>query len=427
MEKLPSDKREAMAAELSTSKSILMMAALLTAALGMVGDTIITPGADAMFKYYNHDSFVNFLLSGPNLISMFASIAAGFAMKYVDKKKMLLLGMFLFVIGGTFGSAIDSEPYMMFMRCLVGVALGFTNVTAMTIVTVMYADENRRSRMVGILDGGMFCAATIVTALSGFIVQNFGFKAAFYIYAFGIISILMIAFFIPKSPPEKGETAGAAEAERNSAEETASFESKPAVKNWKSKFVILCVGYFIFQTLYAITALFISVYTAEKELGGAAFAGTITSTLFIGAFIASILFGFIYPRLKRSTMLISFACVAVGYGILIFIPKTVPVVIACLLFGYSNANGLSQAMTRAGILAPARNASLAISIIAAVMGVGFFISTYTVSALKIIVGTELFIEVLPVLFTSALILLAVGIIYLSVTRKGEVRQAEKQS
>ena len=53
------------------------------------------------------------------------------------------------------------------------------------------------------------------------------------------------------------------------------------VKNWKPKFVILCIGYFIFQTLYAITALMISVYTAETGMGGAAFAGTITSTLFL--------------------------------------------------------------------------------------------------------------------------------------------------
>lgn len=398
--------------ELSKTGSVLMMAALLTAALGMVGDTIITPGADAMFKYYNHDSFVNFLLSGPNLISMFAAIFAGFAMKYVDKKKMLLLAMTLFVIGGTFGSIIDSEPYMMFMRCLVGVALGFSNVTAMTIVTVMYTDEDRRSRMVGILDGGMFLAATLMTALSGFVIQGFGFKAVFYLYALGIISLIMIALFIPKSPPEKA-------VEATEATDEDSFENKPLVKNWKPKFVILCIGYFVFQTLYAITALMISVYTAEMELGGAAFAGTITSTLFIGALAASLLFGFTYPKLKRNTMLIPFACVVIGYGILLFVPKTVPVIIGCLLFGYSNATGLSQAMTRAGILAPAKNASLAISIISAVMGVGFFISTYTVSALKVIIGVDTFVEILPVLFIMSLVLLIVGIIYLAATRKSE--------
>lgn len=398
---------------LSKNGSVLMMAALLTAALGMVGDTIITPGADAMFKYYNHDSFVNFLLSGPNLISMFAAIVAGFAMKYVDKKKMLLLAMGLFVIGGTFGGMIESEPYMMFMRCLVGVALGFSNVTAMTIVTVMYSDENRRSRMVGILDGGMFLAATLMTALSGFVIQGFGFKAVFYLYALGIISLLMIALFIPKSPPESEGV------NVNSETDAETFEKEHLVKNWKPKFVILCIGYFIFQTLYAITALMISVYTAETGMGGAAFAGTITSTLFIGALAASLMFGFTYPKLKRNTMLIPFACVVVGYGILLFVPKTVPVIIGCLLFGYSNATGLSQAMTRAGILAPANNASLAISIVSAVMGIGFFVSTYTVSAFKVIIGVDTFIGILPILFVISLVLLIAGIIYLTVTRKAE--------
>lgn len=397
---------------LSKRASILMMIALLTATLGMCGDSVIIPGADQMFKAYQDDTFVNFLLSGPNLVSMFASILAGMLLRYIDPKKMLVLGMALFFIGGTFGAAIDNEPFMIAMRCLVGLALGFTNVTAMTIITVMYIDENRRSRMVGVLNAGMFCSATILTALSGVIAQAYGFKAMFYLYAIGIVSIALIIFFVPKSSKQ-------ATTEESQSLSTDKTESEAGRKGWLIQFIILCVGYLIFQISYAVIVFFISVYADEKGLGGPAFAGTLTSTLFIGALIASFAFGFIYPKLKRNTMLISFAFLVIGYCLFIFVPATVPVIIGCLLFGYANANALSQAMMRAGLIAPGNNASLAVSIIAAVMGVGFFLSTYTVQVVKMIMGVDTFVAIMPLFLIIGIILLILTIVYLLATKKQE--------
>lgn len=414
MDRIPDEKRGVIA-NLTPRQSTLMMIALLSATLGMCGDSVITPGADQMFKYYNDDSFVNFLLSGPNLVSMFASILAGIMQRYVDKKKVLILGMALFFVGGTFGAVIENEAYMMFMRCLVGLALGFTNVTAMSIVTTMYIDDNRRSRMVGIINAGMFCSATLMTALSGWVCEMYGFKAMFYIYAIGILSIILIIVFIPKIP-----------ADINIAEDE-SQGPESGIKGWKSKLVILCIGYFVFQVSYAIIPFFISVYADETGLGGPAFAGRLTSALFIGALIASLCFGFVYPKLKRYSMILSMLLVVVGYVILLFMQSTVPVVIGCLIFGYANANAFSQAVMRAGILAPAKNASLSVSIVAAVMGFGFFTSTFTVQILKGAIGVETLLPILPIILVINIILAVVSIIYVVLSNKKEIIANEEEA
>jgi len=412
MTKLPDEQKRGVIAELSPLKSTLMMIALLSATLGMCGDSVITPGADQMFKFYDNEAFVDFLLSGPNLVSMFASIIAGVIQRYVDKKKVLLLGMVLFAVGGTLGTAIDSQGYMMFMRCLVGLALGFTNVTAMSIVTTMYTNDDRRSRMVGIINAGMFCSAMVLTAISGWVCEMYGFKAMFYVYAIGIISIVLILVFIPKIP-----------ADINISEED-SQGPEHGVQGWKLKLAIMCAGYFIFQVSYAVIPFFISVYADETGLGGPAFAGQLTASLFGGALIASLCFGFVYPKLKRYSLPLSMALLIVAYAILLLVPSAGPVLIGCIIFGYANANAFSQALMRAGIVAPAKNASLAVGITAAVMGFGFFCATFTVTMLKAAVGVDTLIPIMPILLVVNVVLVIVSLVYIAISNKKEKAEIE---
>ena len=413
MTQLPNEQKRGVIADLSPVKSVLMMIALLSATLGMCGDSVITPGADIMFKYYENDTFVNFVLSGPNLVSMFASIAAGVLQRFVDKKKILLLGMALFVVGGTFGAIIDNHAYMILMRCLVGLALGFTNVTALSIVTTMYTNENRRSRMVGIINAGMFTSGMVLTAWSGWIAEMFGFKAMFYVYAIGIVSIVLILVFIPKIPSDihvEEETEGSTES---------------GLKNWQFKLGIMCVGYWVFQVSYAVILFFISVYADETGLGGAAFSGQLTAALMGGALAAALLFGFVYPKLKRYSMTLSMVLLVIGYIMLLTLQSPVPVIIACVIFGYANANAFSQAIMRAGIIAPKKNASLSVGIIAAAMGFGFFAATFMVQLIKSIIGVDTLLPVLPIILVVNIVLVVAAFIWIATTNKKEKKELEE--
>jgi len=412
MTKLPDEQKRGVIGNLTPVQSVLMMIALLSATLGMCGDALIIPGADQMFKHFENETFVNFLLSGPNLVSMFASITAGIIQRYVDKKIVLLIGMALFVVGGTFGTAIDSQAYMVFMRCLVGLALGFTNVTAISIITTMYADDNRRSRMIGILNAGMFCSGMLLTAISGWVCEMYGWQAMFYIYTIGIISIVLIMIFIPKIPADIH------------IDENESQGPESGLKGWKFKLAVMCVGYWIFQVSYAIIAFFISVYADETGLGGPAFAGQLTAALMGGALVASLCFGFVYPKLKRYALPMSMVLLVVGYTILIFLPSTVPVIIAVILSGYANANAFSQALMRAGIIAPAKSVSISVGITAAAMGFGFFASTFTVSLLKVIIGVDTLLPIMPIVLVINVILAIVTFIYITVTNKTEKAEIE---
>jgi len=412
MTELPDEQKRGVIANLTPQQSILMMIALLASTLGMCGDSLISPGADQMFKHFENEAFVNFLLSGPNLVSMFASITAGVIQRYVDKKIVLLIGMALFVVGGTFGTAIESHAYMIFMRCLVGLALGFTNVTAISIVTTMYADDNRRSRMIGILNAGMFCSGMLLTAISGWLCEAYGWKAMFYLYAIGIAAIILIIDFVPKIPADI------------TIDENESEGPEAGLREWKLKLAVMCAGYWVFQVTLAIVGFFISVYADETGLGGPAFAGKLTACLMAGALTASLCFGFVYPRLKRYAMPLSMALLSAAYAMLIMLPSAAPAMIACYLAGYANANAFSQALMRAGIIAPAKSVSVSVGITAAAMGCGFFASTFAVSIIKSALGVDTLLPILPFLFAVDVVLTILAFVYIAISNKTEKDELE---
>ena len=406
MTQLPDEQKGNALTNLNAVRSVLLMIALLSATLGMCGEALITPGADQMFKHFENDNFVNFLLSGPNLVSMFASITAGIIGRYIDKKYVLTFGMALFVAGGVFGMAIDNPGYMIFMRCLVGLALGFTNVTAISIITSMYEDDNRRSRMIGILNAGMYTMGMVITIVSGWVCELFGWKAMFNLYALGIISILLVILFIPRI-----------KADIRVEEESHGPES--GLKGWKFKLAVMCVGYWILQVSYAMIIFFVSVYSDETGLGGPAYAGVMTAVIHAGALAGALCFGFVYPKLKRYSMAAGMVLFLVGYIILILLPYTTTVMIGCVILGFALATAFSQLLMRAGIIAPKKSVSVSVGISAAAMGFGYFASTFIMTFLKTIIGVDSMLEVMPYVFVANVVLMIVTFIYITVTNKKE--------
>jgi hypothetical protein len=118
-------------------------------------------------------------------------------------------------------------------------------------------------------------------------------------------------------------------------------------------------------------------------------------------------------------MTFSMGLLIIGYIILITLPSIMPVIVGCFIFGYANANAFSQAVMRAGIIAPFKSTSIAVGITAAALGCGFFASTFSVSLLKTIVGVDALLPILPVILVINIVLVVLALVWISITNKSE--------
>lgn len=380
--------------EMSKIRKYLFLAAILSTTVAMMGDCLVTPAADTLYKFFNNEAGVNAFLSAPMIVALFGSIFFGALSLKVDKKWILLFGAFCFTISGVLGILVRSLPYMTFMRCILGVALGACNVTSVSIIAQTFIDEKERSRYTSFITAGTSLCGVVLTLISGSIAEIFGWEAVFHIHWVGVIMMLLIVFFVPKSPPVK---------EKEEEMDENLVPSEENKKRWPVNLVTLIVSQFIWYNLYGIIFFQISVYIAERGIGNEAFSGTMASTYNLVSFASCLLFSFVYSKLKYACGLVYYGLFAVGFAIMLAGSGRLTTVIACLLIGCASGTALSYFAVRGTMIVPREKMSMAVTCYSATMGIGMGISTYTAMGIKSILGTDTFVGMLPAMIVIAAI------------------------
>lgn len=386
----------------SKARNAFFLIALLLATFCMVPDLMVTPAANTIYGLYPEGQ-VNLFLTIPSLISMFVSFAMVPLMMKFNKKILLVIAVVIYIIAGVFGAAVDNMGYMIFMRALMGFTLAMSLSSSMAIVSDVYQDEKRRSRFISYVIAGMSMAGIISTAVCGYLAEHFGWKAMFRFSWIGVVILILVAIFVPSCPPLKGE-----EAEKQATEALGEnyIPNPENVNKWKRNLLILLLGYAIFDIFFGVIQFQISIYVAEKGIGAETVAGVAASMNSVGAFIGSMIFGFIYTKFKRSASMFHYLLLPIGFLIL-FLTASLPATFVATIFtGLAYGMAMTYYPTQASFVVPAESRSAAVGLVSAAMSVGLFASTYVSSLIAAIFRVDTFASKLPV----AIIVLVIGFI-----------------
>lgn len=380
--------------EMSSAKKILFIGALLLTTIVMMGDSLITPASSTLYSEFSNEAGVNLLLSMPTLIATFASILFGILSTKFDKKALLLIGMICFTVSGVCGVMINSLPYMIAMRFILGVGMGAANVCTISIISQVFTDEIERSRYTSFVTAGTSFCGIILTSLSGAIAEIFGWRSVFYIHWIGVIIIILIIFNVPKCPPLK-------ENDEEKDDNSVQIPRQENIKKWPLHFVALIGSQFVWYIMYGLVFFQIAVYVSERGIGNEAFSGAMFSVVSTVAFIFCLLFSIVYKYVKRACPVIFFGTFALAFIVLMMFGSKVSTIAACIIFGLGTGIGLSYFAFRGTIIVPKERMSIAVTIYSATMGIGMSLSTYVAMAIKAILHTGTFVSMLPVLSVVA--------------------------
>jgi MFS family permease len=289
-------------------KNVLIVAALSLATIAIMGDMVIIPVAENLFTDF-HDvnmGILNYLLSGPALISAFASLLYGKLMSYIGKKKLLATSFAFFMAGSICGDVVHNAYYMAVMRSLVGVGMGGVMVLAIAIISDIFVDEKARSSVMGIYNGMMAGVGAILGWVSG-MVAAVEWTLVFRIYLASIPIFLMILIFVPENKPAKpGWEAGP--------------EGDAEKMPW-SKLLPMNGAFFVYSTIYCIVYYQISMVITDKSIGDVAFIGILSALGTVGSFLCCCFFGLYYAKFKRFTPFVGFAGLALGFFFTFYCPR----------------------------------------------------------------------------------------------------------
>lgn len=290
---------------------LLAMWALFLSSSGTWVYSILMPVLTDVYKEFPCSQFwQGFIITGPSLVAIPVLLITGLLAKRISKKTLLIINLVVFIVGGVGGAFVSNLTMLIISRILSGVPAIVILVPTLSIISELWKDEKRRSKIVGYYYGFSGAYGAALSFASG-IIATFGWRNSFLLNGIAIIAFVMVVAFVPKTLPEGKRTP------TEEFNETVNCNQTELALN-KKGFVLLMTSLTIMSIFGFAMYYLMSVYVEERALGGSVYIGTLGLVMEIAVSVVSFAFGFIYNKLKKWMHPLIFISMGLLNALLIF-------------------------------------------------------------------------------------------------------------
>ena len=227
----------------------------------------------------------------PSLIAIPFGLIAGVLSNYWKKKNILLIGIVLFLVGGIGPMFLNNIISILIMRCVLGAGTGLFLPFAAGLIADFYVGDER-NEMLGYQSTAVAVGNIVTSVLAG-ILATYSWRLAFLIYAFGVISMVLVLMKVPE--PERVEKDG-----------------NP--KNTINKDMLkICIGIFVYAMIYFTFFGYLAFVIDSKNLGDASISGLATMIMTLFSIIMGVVFGKLVRTIQRFILTFSLLGNAIGF------------------------------------------------------------------------------------------------------------------
>ncbi|MEH7249237.1 MFS transporter [Neobacillus niacini] len=315
-------------------------------------------------------------------------------------KKILFIGIIFYIVATLLYFSINNLPFLLFLRFLHGISLGFTSTATATLVAKILP-ENRRGEGIGIYSLALIISNAIGPFLGLFLINNASFNVMFICcLIFGFIS-LFLSFFLSVPPQQVAK-------EKNTGIKEGNVSKFIDLNVLPISIMILIVGF-----AYSTIPAFISFFANELQLMDVA--GFFFIVYAVVIILSRPIMGRLFDRRGANLVIYpSLLIFAIGMFLLSQVNVTWTFLLAGVLLGFGYGNFLSTGQTLAVKLTPPNRIGIATSTYLIFLNLGFGLGPYLAGFLIPYTGYRgLFI-------TLGCIILACLILYYFIYGKKEI-------
>lgn len=384
---------------MSKLKKNLLWFAVTCTTICIMCDMPIAPAMTDLANLSGDNSFLaNYILSGPALLMMITSLVTPLLLKKISSRNLTIGAFAVFAVSGIAGIAVQNPYYVAAMRTLLGLSTGVINVVALIVLSEVFTDEKERSRYVGLYSTGMTVMGILLGNIAT-IVYPSGWMNVFKIYYVTVPILVMLIILLPKSKREEAK-------QEIKAEQKQKFPVKA--------FALIAISFFVFNIINCTRFYQMSNLLLEHGFETTALAGTISTMHTLGGTAGSLVFTFLYGKIKNKLLSICFLFQAIGFFGFYIAESTVEFVIFALILGFGYMMGYCYfTMASTSISEDPANRATIVSGVQVIYGLSMFLSTYLVTGIKGIMHETTYLRTIPVLIAvlviSAVVELVKGI------------------
>lgn len=336
---------------LSVSLLTIMAPTAISPALAAIKDAF--PGISA--------TQAKLVLTLPTLVMMPIGLFSARLTTKIDKKKLLLTGMFLFLIFGVAGGFVNDFKLLLLTRVFFGLGLGIMTPLSTSLIFDFAPDTNKRSKLLGIQGASNQLGGLVFMSLSG-ILASISWRYSFLTYAFVIVSIILTSLFLPSIPPYKPEG-----------------KNNGSNKKMSKKILILAFFAMMIFACYFVINTDLALFMDVEHIGDAKQCGYALSLMRIPAIIAGVMLAWIMRNLKDWTMPFATLIMASGYLIIAYAHSYGILMVGCLVVGLGGGFALPPISLYLPRIVTPRQRTFGVAIIMSVAQLGQFISPYYIN------------------------------------------------
>lgn len=328
---------------LSIGMATVMAGAAISPALGLIAKAF--PEASP--------TMIKLILTAPSIMIIPFSFLSSYLTSKLPKRTIILIGLFIYLIGGIGPQFATSIESLLLFRLILGAGVGLVMPLSMSLIND-YFEGKERTKMMGYNSAFSNLGGILTMLLAGWL-ATFGWRVPFNVYFLGLIIFIFVFFFLPK-----GEL------------------QKPRNNEQKSKLPFAVYGYALamggIMLAYYSIATNIAIYLEQSHLGGTTLAGTVISFTTVGGMITSLLLVQIESAFKKLVIPIMLLGMGVAFLLLTFTHSVPLIIVSVCLIGFGQGSLFPILVLKALDRVPFHQADQAIAVTSSFTFLGQFLS-----------------------------------------------------
>ena len=176
---------------LSVALLTIMAAAAVSPALAKIGQAF--PDVDK--------TLIKLILTLPCLVIIPFSLFSGWLAARMSKKKIILIGLVIYIIAGIGAGFAQSITQLLIIRGIFGIGVGLIMPLSTTLIASFF-DGEERTKMMGLYSSITSLGGVVFQAIAG-MVAVISWRYSFGVYGLAIITALLTIFWLPEPPRQK--------------------------------------------------------------------------------------------------------------------------------------------------------------------------------------------------------------------------------
>lgn len=370
---------------------LLTVAILSISMITVMASAAVSPALANISNAFPEASstLIKTILTLPSLFIIPFSLISGIFVKKYGNKRILLLGIIVYIFGGIAPVFVNSIYELLFFRAILGCGCGLIMPISQSLIALNFEGTLRTK-----ITGYSAAASYLMGIIASFVVapvSSINWHYSFYIYTIAVVVLVLNIIALPNDKPLDNK--------------------KTDQKRFPSKVWFIILGMFLVNIAFYAVPANIALFMKEQSIGSAESAGIVISAFMISGFIAGIILSNFQKWFRKYTVAAGVGIMALGYIILAVSYNIWYVIAGAALVGFSFGILFPVFLVLINNTCSSNSIILALSFSSCAQFLGQFLSPYILQLLKVLLGLESLRNDFNILSVALFIVFVLSVIF----------------